>query len=187
MQQGDHGGRPNAAGGGGANALVSAASADAIERGCKVLLLVTGLALLALLTLGVVLRYFFESGFSFAPDLSELLFAIFVMAGIAQAARLGVHVATQLLLNGLRYRIALAVLIHAVTATVYLLLAWYAFQNAIIAHDQLSPVLRIPWSVGYGCLSAAWLSLRPAARSRSCGTRWAARRYTSISPILERR
>jgi TRAP-type transport system small permease protein len=138
--------------------LVSAAKyADAfIERGCKALLLITGLALLALLSLGVVLRYFFQSGFSFAPDLSELLFAIFVMAGIVQAARLGVHVATQLLLNALspRYRIALAVLIHALTATVYFLLGYYAFENAIIAHDQVSPVLRIPWSVGYGCLSA---------------------------------
>jgi TRAP-type C4-dicarboxylate transport system permease small subunit len=112
--------------------------------------------LLFLLSLVVVLRYVFESGLDFAPDLSELLFAIFVMAGIAQAARLGVHVATQLLLNALvgRWRLALAVMTHVVTASVYLLLAWYAFQNAIIAHDQTTPVLRIPWSVGYGCLSA---------------------------------
>ncbi len=48
---------------------------------------------------------------------------------------------------------ALAVFIHAVTAAIYPLLAWYALQNAIIAHDQTTPVLRIPWSVGYGCLS----------------------------------
>ena len=77
------------------------------------------------------------------------------MAGIAQAARLGVHVATQLLLNGLegRWRLGLVIIIHTVTASAYLVLAWYALQNAIIAHDQLSPVLRIPWSVGYGCLS----------------------------------
>jgi TRAP-type C4-dicarboxylate transport system permease small subunit len=96
---------------------------------------------------------------TFAPDLTELMFAIFVMAGIAQAARRGAHVATQLLLHTLRgaWRVALAVLIHAVTATVYLLLAWYAFQNAIIAHDQTTPVLEIPWSVGYGCLSVGLL------------------------------
>ena len=31
--------------------------------------------------------------------MTELLFAIFVMAGIVQAARMGVHVATQLLLH----------------------------------------------------------------------------------------
>jgi TRAP-type transport system small permease protein len=51
-------------------------------------------------------------------------------------------------------RRVLATGIHAATAAAYLLLAWYALQNAIIAHDQTTPVLRIPWSVGYGCLSA---------------------------------
>ena len=128
----------------------------AVELLCNALMLVTGLAMLALLTLVVILRYLFESGLSFAPDLTELLFAIFVMAGIVQAARLGVHVATQLLLNALppMGRRVLATGIHAATAAAYLLLAWYALQNAIIAHDQTTPVLRIPWSVGYGCLSA---------------------------------
>src|SRR3954470_16486152 len=101
------------------NALVSGSRAAdrAIALGCSFLLLVTGLGLLSLLTIVVVLRYGFESGFSFAPDLSELLFAIFVMAGIAQAARLGVHVATQLLLNGLkgRWRLGLVIIIHTIT------------------------------------------------------------------------
>lgn len=128
----------------------------AIERGCNFLLLVSGLALLALLTIVVVLRYAFQGGFGFAPDLSELLFCIFVMAGIVQAARMGAHVATQLLLHTLqgKARLALTLLIHAVTAFTFLLLAWYAMQNAIVAHDQTTPVLQIPWSVGYGCLSA---------------------------------
>ena len=96
-----------------------------IESGCKTLLLVTGLALLTLLSAGAFLRYVFQGGFSFATDLTELLFAIFVMAGIVQAARLGVHVATQLLLHTLSpsRRIVLAVLIHGVTAIVYFLLA----------------------------------------------------------------
>jgi TRAP-type transport system small permease protein len=128
----------------------------AIDVACRVLLLVSGLSLLVLLNLAVVLRYVFERALGFAPDLTELLFAIFVMAGIAQAARLGVHVATQLLVNALqrRWRTGLVVFMHALTAVVYLLLAYYGVQNAIIANDQTSPVLHIPWSVGYGCLSA---------------------------------
>ena len=127
----------------------------AIELGCNFLMLAAGLGLLVLLNVVVVMRYFFASGLNFAPDLSELFFAIFVMAGIAQAARLGVHVATQLLLNALQgpWRLALVLVIHTVTAVVYLLLSWYAYQNALIAHDQTTPVLGIPWSVGYGCLS----------------------------------
>ena len=94
--------------------------------------------------------------FSFANDLTELLFAVFVMAGIVQAARLGVHVATQLLLHSLSpsRRIALAVLIHGPPPASISYWLRYAFENAIIAHDQTSPVLQIPWSVGYGCLSA---------------------------------
>ena len=127
----------------------------AVELGCNFLLLAAGLGLLVLLTTVVVLRYAFASGLTFATDLTELLFAIFVMAGIAEAARRGVHVATQLLLHTLQgaWRVALAVAIHVVTATIYLLLAWFALQNAIIAHDQTSPVMEIPWSVGYGCLA----------------------------------
>jgi TRAP-type C4-dicarboxylate transport system permease small subunit len=133
--------------------------AVAVERGielsCNGLMLVSGIGLLALLNVVVLLRYGFESGLEFAPDLSELLFAILVMAGIAQAARRGVHVATQLLINALhaRARLAAHVFIHAVTAVTYFLLAWYAMENAIIANDQTTPVLHIPWSVGYGCLA----------------------------------
>ena len=68
---------------------------------------------------------------------------------------MGAHVATQLLLHTLQgqARLALTLLIHAVTAFTFMVLAWYALQNAILAHDQTTPVLQIPWSVGYGCLS----------------------------------
>lgn len=127
----------------------------AVEVTCNTLMLVSGLCLLVLLNVVVVMRYGFESGLGFAPDLSELMFGILVMSGIAQAARRGVHVATQLLINMLhgQLRRAVAVFIHAITAAVYFLLAWYAVQNAIIANDQTTPVLHIPWSVGYGCLA----------------------------------
>ena len=40
---------------------------------------------------------------------------------------------------------------------VYLLLAWYTYQNALIAHDQHTPVLDIPYSVGYGILAVGLL------------------------------
>lgn len=134
---------------------VSSASDRAVDALCKLLMLVTGLGLLTLLTVVVVMRYMMASGFSAAPELTELMFAIFVIAGIVQAARMGVHVATQLLLHALqgKWRTRLAVLINAVIAATYAQLAWYAAMNAIIAHDQRTPVLGMPWSVGYGCLT----------------------------------
>ena len=136
--------------------LAVAGAADrAVDALCKLLMLVTGLGLLTLLTVVVVMRYGMASGLSTAPELTELMFAIFVMAGIVQAARMGVHVATQLLLHVLagKWRTRLAVLINVVIAAAYAQLAWYAALNAIIAHDQTTPVLGIPWSVGYGCLT----------------------------------
>ncbi len=138
--------------------VVSIANAvdKVIDLCCNFLLIITGLGMLTLLTMVVLLRYIFHTGFAFAPDLTELFFGIFVICGIVMAARRGAHVATQLLIHALdppRRRI-LAIFIHAVTAGVYTLLAWYALQNAIIAHDQTTPVLQIPWSVGYGVLTA---------------------------------
>jgi len=78
-----------------------------------------------------------------------------VMSGIALAARRGTHVATHLLIDRLHgaWQVALAVVVHLTTAMAYGVLAWYAVLNAIIANDQTTPVLRIPWSVGYGCLA----------------------------------
>ncbi len=141
------------------NPLVRVAHAieSAVGFACNAVMLVAGLGLLALLTSVVVLRYVFQQGLTFAPDLGELLFALFVLAGIVEAARRGAHVATQVLMHALppRGRVALALVINAVTAVVYGLLSRYAFENALIAHTQTTPVLRIPWSVGYGALSLA--------------------------------
>jgi TRAP-type C4-dicarboxylate transport system permease small subunit len=136
------------------------ASGRVVERSidlvCNGVLLTTGMALLILLSTVALLRYAFQTGLSFAPDLSEVLFAFFVMAGIVKAARQSAHVATQLMIHLLTgwARLALSLVIHGVTALVYLTLAWYAYLNALIAHDQTTPVLQIPWSVGYGCLAA---------------------------------
>lgn len=138
-------------------ALVSAAHTieNVIGAGCRAILLVTGLALLVILTLIAVLRYSNGVSIDSGSELSALIFPVFVMAGIVEAARLGAHVATQLLLNALNdtWRLRLVVLIHSVTATVYLYLSWYAYRNAVIAHDELSTILQVPGSVGYGCLA----------------------------------
>ena len=133
--------------------------ATALEGGvewvCSFLVAAGGIALTAILAAVVVLRYAFESGIAASVEITELSFAVFVMAGIALAARHGAHVTTRLSLTMLkgRARLALALFIHAATITVYLLLAWYTLQNAIIAHDQHTPVLEIPYSVGYGILA----------------------------------
>jgi TRAP-type C4-dicarboxylate transport system permease small subunit len=131
----------------------------AVEEGigtlCRGVLLATGLSLLVILTIIVILRYMGGRSIDSGSELSALIFPIFVMAGIVEAARVGAHVATQLLLHALKdqWRTRLALLIHVVTATVYLYLSTYAYRNAIIAHEELSTTLQVPGSLGYGCLA----------------------------------
>jgi len=132
---------------------------SAIARLCQGVLLVTGLFLLVILTIIVVLRYSGGGSIDYGAELCALVFPIFVMAGIVEAARLGAHVATQLLLNVLdeRWRTRLVVFIHALTAATYLYLFKYAYLNALIAHDELSTQLQVPGSVGYGSLATGLL------------------------------
>ena len=135
-------------------------TAQLIDRGvgsfCRVVLITTGLFMLAVLTIIVMQRYTNIGTFDSGSELCSLAFPIFVMAGIVEAARTGAHVATQLLLHACNdgWRIRLVVLIHSVTAAAYLYLSSFAYRNALIAHDELSTVLQVPGSVGYGCLAA---------------------------------
>lgn len=122
---------------------------------CRLIMIATGLFMLVVLTAIVVLRYTNAGSIDSGSELCALAFPIFVMAGIVEAARTGAHVATQILLNALNpaWRVALVTLLHGITATAYLYLSWYAFQNTVIAHDELSTILQVPNSLGYGSLA----------------------------------
>ena len=111
--------------------------------------------MLAVLTIIVLQRYTGIGTFDSGSELCSLTFPIFVMAGIVDAARKGAHVATQILLNALdsTWRIVLVVFLHGITAIAYFYLCWYAYQNALIAHDELSTILQVPGSLGYGSLT----------------------------------
>ena len=151
------GSRQAAATGGWKRVMVSGAHAveNIIGLCCKGVLLLTGLSLLVILTAIVVLRYTSGGSIDSGAELTALIFPVFVMAGIAEAARQGAHIATQITLNALnqKWRLRLVLLIHSVTAALYLYLASYALRNALIAHVEQSTILRVPGSVGYGSLA----------------------------------
>ena len=115
-----------------------------------------GLGLLCLLTVVVVLRYAFADGFRHSRRISPS-FCSRSSSWRASLSPPGAACTSQRNSCCIRCRRRgvwrLQSLIHVVTAIDLLLLAWYALQNAIIAHDQTSPVMEIPWSVGYGCLA----------------------------------
>ncbi len=127
----------------------------AIRIFCRTILLSTGLFLLFILTAIVLLRYSNAGSIDSGAELSALVFPIFVMAGIVEAALAGAHVATQVMLNALNavWRKYLVLLIHTVTAALYFYLSTYAYRNAVIAHDELSTILQVPGSVGFGSLA----------------------------------
>jgi TRAP-type C4-dicarboxylate transport system permease small subunit len=130
-----------------------------VEFACKAILLVTGFCLLAVLVLNVIVRYILEGSMGELSELPSLLFPWFVMGGIVLAAVRGAHVAMQLTLHSLPSdgRRWLAIVIHAVSATVFLMLAWYSVENMVIAHDEKSTILHVPGSVGYAALVVAFL------------------------------
>ncbi|MDO8719176.1 MAG: TRAP transporter small permease [Polaromonas sp.] len=131
----------------------------AVEAICKGVLLLTGFSLLGVLVINVFVRYVVEGSVGALSELPSLLFPWFVMGGVVLAAVRGSHVAMQLTLHSLPPdgRRWLATFIHALSAVVFLMLAWYSVENTLIAHDEQSTILHVPGSVGYSALLLAFL------------------------------
>lgn len=133
---------------------------DGIDRAlglvCRVIIVVTGTVLAAVMTANVVARYALESGgFRFAQELPMLLFPWFIVAGVALAAQGGAHMAVEWLYDKLadRGKAALFVFSHLCAAASFVVLAYQAVVVAQIAGFEHSPILGVPNSVGYYALA----------------------------------
>ena len=134
--------------------------ANAIDRAvgflCRVMILLTGLALLGILTANVVARYVLESGgFRFAQELPERLFPWFIMAGVALAVQKGGHMAVESVLSRLNRNGARIMLLvgHAIIIASYAMLGWEALGVADIVSIETSPVLGLSSSYSYYALA----------------------------------
>ena len=132
-----------------------------IEIFCKTVLMLSGFGLLAVLVVNVFVRYVLEGSVEAASELPTLLFPWFVMGGMVLAAVRGNHVAMQLTMHMLSAagRRVLSFFIHGLSAAVFTVLGWNAMQNTLIAHDEVSTILHVPGSVGYGALTVAFFLL----------------------------
>ncbi|MFC7738300.1 TRAP transporter small permease [Roseomonas sp. GCM10028921] len=156
------------------SALITATVA--VDRGiallCQGVLLLTGTALMAVMTANVVTRYVLASGgFDWAEEVPQQLFPWFIMAGVALAVQRGGHIAVEWLMGLLGREGRRAVLLagHALVAVAYLVLCWQALQVAEIVSIERSPVVGLPGSYGYwaiaaGCVLLAIGTLTIAAR-----------------------
>ncbi|MCR0985203.1 TRAP transporter small permease [Roseomonas populi] len=142
------------------------AATEAVDRGiailCQGVLLLTGTALMAVMTANVVTRYVLASGgFDWAEEVPQQLFPWFIMAGVALAVQRGGHIAVEWLMGFLGREGRRAVLLagHALVAVAYLVLCWQALQVAEIVSIERSPVLGLAGSYGYWAVAAGCILL----------------------------
>lgn len=145
-----------------AGARAALAVADATDRVvglvCRIALLVTGTALLAILSANVVARYALHSGgFAFAQELPERLFPWFIAAGIALAAQHGGHMSVEWLLERSGHHAKRLLILggNLLVIVAYIVLCRQALLVADIAAAEHSPVLGLPNSHGYWAMAAA--------------------------------
>ena len=143
------------------------AAANAIDRlitrVCRFVVLVTGIALTAILTGNVVARYVLASGgIDAAQEIPERLFPWFIVAGMALAAQAGGHMSMDWVLDRLRPRGRrwLLLLANTIVFLSYLVISQQAMALAEIAKIERSPVLNLPgshgyWAIAFGCLLLA--------------------------------
>lgn len=123
---------------------------------CRYIVLLTGIALTAILTANVFARYAFATGgLDVAQELPERLFPWFIVAGIVLAAQAGGHVSVEWLIGragprGGRWVILLG---NAIIVVAYAILFRQALVLAEIAKIERSPVLQLPGSHGYWAMA----------------------------------
>lgn len=159
-------------------ALAAANGLDRIITAtCRFVVLVTGIALTAILTGGVAARYVFASGgIDAAQELPERLFPWFIVAGAVLAAQAGGHMSVEWLYEKLdtRGRRWLLLFGNLLVIASYLILCEKALEVADIAKLELSPVLGLPgshgyWAVALGCALLALATLCSSVRVALAG------------------
>lgn len=127
-----------------------------VTRVCRLIVLLTGIALTLMLTANVAARYAFSAGgLDAAQELPERLFPWFIIAGVVLAAQGGGHVAVEWLLNKLGPRGGRWLILfgNAVIVLAYAVLFRQALVLADIAKIEKSPVLGLPGSHGYWAMA----------------------------------
>jgi TRAP-type C4-dicarboxylate transport system permease small subunit len=136
-------------------------AADKADQGvallCQGVLLVTGVALVGVLTANVIARYVLATGgFDWAEEVPEQVFPWFIMAGVALAVQRGGHIAVEWLLGRLGRDGNRIVLLagHVLVICAYTFLCWKALEVADIVALERSPALGLPKTYGYWAIAA---------------------------------
>ena len=132
-----------------------------ISAACRVVLYVTTVALFAILTINVFLRYLAGTSLQSAGEAPELMFPWMVMAGVVLAAQHGAHISiawfVEHLPAGAHRPVAIANC--AILVIAYGTLVHATVKLLPIVADERSHVLGVPASVTYSCLLAGFVGL----------------------------
>ena len=127
-------------------------------------------AMVAVVSLQVLLRYVLNSSLGFADELSRLTFVWSIFLGIPLGVRLGSHIGMELFSSRLPPKLQdiLARLMAAMAAAMMVLVAW---QSAVVAFDQWDEMMAsmnasAAWFIvavcvgsGHSALHLVWLAL----------------------------
>lgn len=138
---------------------------ERLERGivltCQAVLWITTTVIFFILCANTLLRYSTGASLQWAAELPELLFPWMVMSGIVLGAAHGAHITTSFLMDAVPagVRRIVGVLVWLSVAGLYLVLSRATWNMLEIVHDERSPILQVPGSVTYGCVTAGMLML----------------------------
>lgn len=133
---------------------------ELLGRLCRGMIMVTMLALLAVIGVNVVARYFFEAGgVNEVGEIPELLFPWLIGAGIILGVQRGAHIAVDFYSAALgsRGKVAMVVFVNAVVIAAYGVLVGPVLELAQITAIEQTPLLKLPRSIGFYALTFTML------------------------------
>lgn len=145
---------------------------DLLGRLCRGIVLVTMLALLAVIGANVVARYALSSGgINEVGELPELLFPWLIAAGIILGVQRSAHIAVDFYSGrlGAGGKVAAIVFVNTVVIVTYAFLIGPVIEIATITGDEHTPFLRLPRSIGFysllfGMVGTMWASFAISVR-----------------------
>ena len=128
---------------------------DALGRLCRGIVLVTMLALLAVIGANVLARYLLtDGGINEVGEIPELLFPWLIAAGVTLGVQRGAHIAVDFYSGSLgsRGKVAAIVFVNLVVVGIYAALFGPVLEIAEITAIERTPLLRLPRSIGFYAL-----------------------------------
>lgn len=130
-----------------------------LGRLCQAIILISMLALLALIGANVIARYAFEAGgINEVGEIPELIFPWLIAAGIVLGVQRGAHISVDFItpVLGPSGKIAMIAFINLIVIASYAMLLGPVLEIARITAIEETPLLKLPRSIGFYSIAFAF-------------------------------